>query len=67
MLSEDSTTFRFDVVDKDAIYKSNNNLPIILHAFFRALSREGLETAACVKIDISIIYVFSSAHEKFDV
>ena len=69
--SEDSTTFLSDVSDDDAISKSNNKLPRILHAFFRALSRGGLETIACVKIDsrcyISIIYAFSSAHEKFDV
>ena len=66
--SEDSTTFLSDVSDDDAISKSNTR---ILHAFFRALSRGGLETIACVKIDsrcyISIIYAFSSAHEKFDV
>ena len=69
--SEDSTTILSDVSDDDTIFKSNNKLPKILHASFRALSRGGLETIVCVKIDpicyISIIYAFSSAHAKFDV
>ena len=60
--SEDSTTFLSDVSDDDAIYKSS----FCAHFF-----EGGLETIACVKIDasyyISIIYVFGSAHEKFDV
>ena len=69
--SEDSIAFLSDVSEDDAIYKSNNKLPRIFHALFRALSRGGLQTIACVKMDnrcyISIIYAFSSAHEKFDV
>ena len=49
--SEESVAFPSDVSDDDAIYKSNNKLPRILHALFRALSRGGLQTIACFKMD----------------